>query len=256
MSFGRRALAFIEFMLVSIWAVLTLKGIDVVYASSTPLTVGLIGRVAGIKFRVPFIFEVRDLWPEYIEDFKLTGNRPVLGLMRKLSGYLYRKAARIVVISDSMNERLQALYPVAKDKVDTVPLGSDMDYRVAPGQVLPQLGTDRFIITYTGSLGYVGAVDRLLGIAERLKDKGVLFIIAGEGKKRPELESHKKEKKLDNVIFVGKITKKQVFALIARAMPAPSHIYSKTVRAGSILTAKTRLQTSSSIIWLQASRLL
>jgi glycosyltransferase involved in cell wall biosynthesis len=217
MGYTRRGLAFLQFMFASLWACLWVKDVDIVYASSTPITVGVVGWLAALKHGKPFVFELRDLWPEYIEDFDLTHNRLVLDCLKYLADFLYRKARQIVVISDSMNRRVQSLYKHARGKVVTIPLGADMvsDYG---GEDVPLPGIDKrdFLVVYTGALGFVNAVHWLLRVAEKLKGKGVSFVIAGEGKTRPELEAMKKDMGLDNVHFLGKITKRNVYSLIRK----------------------------------------
>jgi glycosyltransferase involved in cell wall biosynthesis len=217
MGYEKRLLSFVKFMVCSTWASLWLKDIDVVYASSTPLTVGIVGWLASAWHRVPFVFEVRDLWPEYIEDFGLTKNRPMLAGMRKVSAFLYKRANRVVAISDSMNKRLQTLYPEARDKVDTIPLGADIDYDEGGGIKLPELPPGTLKVVFAGTLGYVVAVDRMLMLASKLKDDGVAFLVAGDGKMKPSLLKLKEDLKLDNVHFLGRLNKKQVFGLIKQA---------------------------------------
>lgn len=255
MRLQRRVYSFFKFMAVSAAEAVRVKGVDVVFASTTPLTVGITGRIAQVRHRAPFVFEVRDLWPEYIEDFGISKSRLLLGGMRVLATYLYRKAKHIVVISDPMKARLESLYPFTKGKVTTIPLGSDVEtaqeWEECP---LPEEARGRFLVAYTGQLGYVGGFYRLMHVAARLKDEGVSFVVAGDGKMRPYLEDLKKELSLDHVHFIGRIPKKQVFGLIRQAdLCAITHIF-KDEKTGRVFINCTDSLTNKFFDYLAAGR--
>src|SRR3990172_5744735 len=155
MGHARRAWAFFEFMLSALWEALWLRDIDAVYASSTPLTVGVIGRVAAARHGAAVVFALRGLWPGDIEDFGLSKSRILMGSMRALNRYLYSCAERIVVISDSMNRRVQALYRETRGKVVTIPMGADTGYGGPERFDVPRRSPDDFVVCYTRVLPFL-----------------------------------------------------------------------------------------------------
>jgi glycosyltransferase involved in cell wall biosynthesis len=154
---GRRGLDHLSFMLSAILFGLPRLGpVDVVIASSPTLFSALAAWLIARLRRVPFVLEVRDLWPEAIVDLGLM--RPGLGvrLLHGLASFLYRRAARVVVVTEAFADRLAA-QGVPRSKLAVIPNGADtrlFSPQVDGRQARLELGLDsRFVVAYVGSHG-------------------------------------------------------------------------------------------------------
>jgi glycosyltransferase involved in cell wall biosynthesis len=187
MSYARRIRAFAEFMVVAAAKAARLKA-DLVFATSTPLTVAVPGVIAAKLRRVPFVFEVRDLWPEVPIKMGALRNPVARKLAGALATFAYRNAEEVVALSPGMAAGVNARYPAARTTV--IPNAADLDlFRVEDDAVRRfrdehrWLG-DRPLVIYTGALGAVNGVDYLVHAARRMRDldPDVQFLIVGHGK--------------------------------------------------------------------------
>lgn len=212
----RRIVSFAAFMLGSVVLALRLPRPDVVLASSTPITVALPGLAVASFKRVPFVFEVQDLWPEaaiQMGAIKRTGAIAVLA--KRLERAAYRKATAIVPVSPGMAAGVHAEGTPAS-KIHMIPNFSDLT-RFHPGEkdteVLARFGLEgKFVVGYTGAIGPSNAVHEQVPEAARvLKERGrddIVFAIAGDGKSLPVLREMTGG--LDNVRILGRIPKTDV----------------------------------------------
>ena len=187
MSYARRLRAFAEFMALAAAKAAALKA-DLVFATSTPLTVAVPGIIAARLRRVPFVFEVRDLWPEVPIEMGALRNPVLRGLAGALANLAYRNAAEVVALSPGMAAGVTARRPGTRTTV--IPNAADLDlFSVRPEAALRfrdehrWLG-DRPLIVYTGALGAVNGVDYLVRAALRMRemDPDVQVLIVGHGK--------------------------------------------------------------------------
>ncbi|MEU7907669.1 glycosyltransferase family 4 protein [Actinoplanes sp. NPDC049118] len=187
MSYARRLRAFAEFMALAAAKATALKA-DLVFATSTPLTVAVPGVIAAKLRRVPFVFEVRDLWPEVPIEMGALRNPVLRGLAGALANLAYRNAAEVIALSPGMAAGVTARRPGTSTTV--IPNAADLAlFEVRPEAVRRfrdehrWLG-DRPLIVYTGALGAVNGVDYLVRAAVRMRDldPDVQFLIVGHGK--------------------------------------------------------------------------
>ncbi|BCY13004.1 glycosyltransferase family 4 protein [Actinoplanes sp. L3-i22] len=187
MSYARRLRAFAEFMLLATVRATRLKA-DLVFATSTPLTVAVPGVLAARLRRVPFVFEVRDLWPEVPIEMGALRNPLARKLAGGLANFAYRNASEVVALSPGMAAGVTRRRPGTS--VTVVPNAADLDlFHVDPAQVKRfrnehrWLG-DRPLIVYTGALGAVNGVDYLVHAAKRMRelDPGIQVLIVGHGR--------------------------------------------------------------------------
>jgi len=187
MSYARRIRAFAEFMVLAA-AKATRLGADLVFATSTPLTVAVPGVVAAKLRRVPFVFEVRDLWPEVPIEMGALRNPVVRRLAGALASFAYRNAEEVIALSPGMAAGVTARRPGTRTTV--IPNAADLAlFDVAPDAVRRfraehrWLG-DRPLIVYTGALGAVNGVDYLVRAAHRMRDldPDVQFLVVGHGR--------------------------------------------------------------------------
>lgn len=187
MSYPDRIRAFFRFALQAGRKAVEIGG-DVVFATSTPLTIAIPGVRAARRLGVPMVFEVRDLWPELPVAMKALRNPVAIWLARKLERYAYRNSARIVALSPGMAEGVVATgYP--GDKVDIIPNSSDVDlfapdaagaarFRAAH----PELGEGP-IVLYAGTFGHINGVGYLAELASRFTERApdIRFVAIGKG---------------------------------------------------------------------------
>ncbi len=225
MGYWRRLWSFSLFMLGATWLALRSGPIDVVLATSTPLTVGIPGWFVAFLRRRPFVFEVRDLWPEAaIQMGVLSRRSPIALLAKRVERFLYRHAHAVIALSPGM---VAGVIAEGTDpaKVHMVPNCADLDL-FHPGRrdpaLVKRLGLGhKFVVGYTGALSPSTAVEDSVPQAARiLLDRGrddIVFVIAGEGRSLPALERAKRDLGLTNLSLLGSMPKNEVPAMTRTA---------------------------------------
>jgi len=194
---------------------------DIVIATSPQLLVGLAGRwISKIK-NVPFVLEIRDLWPESLAAVGVGGEHSLLHrTLARAARFLYRKADHLVVVSPAFRERLIENWRVPADKITVVQNGVETDLfnsRAADGNLRAALNAqNRFVVSYIGTLGLAQGLETLIAAAEKLQVTApqVLFLLVGEGADRERLMSLAKAKKLTNIEFVPQQPRESIPAYI------------------------------------------
>ncbi|MFQ1702711.1 glycosyltransferase family 4 protein [Loktanella agnita] len=187
MSYTSRIAAFFKFAVKAGQRGCRIGG-DLVFATSTPLTIILPGFRAARKLRAPLIFEVRDLWPELPIAMGALKNPLTRWLALRLERFAYTRSDRIIALSQGMADGIaQAGYP--KDKIIIIPNGCDLDLfaepKIAATQFRanhPELGTGP-IVLYAGTFGHINGVGYLAELACFMIDKmpAVRFVAIGNG---------------------------------------------------------------------------
>ena len=217
-SLFRRGWTFLRFALRSVRLALELD-CDLVFATSTPITAVIPGLAAKWLRGKPFVFEVRDLWPELPRALGLR-NPFVLGGMSLLEFLGYRSADACVGLSPGIVEGIRARaderLPVAM-----IPNGCDLELfhpaKRAP-LALPGLGPDDFVAGFTGAHGVANGLDALLAVAEELKRRGdrrVKLVFIGDGKEKERLAARAAELGLANCLFFPPVPKAELGAITA-----------------------------------------
>jgi glycosyltransferase involved in cell wall biosynthesis len=210
-GFLPRLWAFAWFAILASIAALFVRRPNVVFATHTPLTVGIPGFVGARFWRVPFVFEVRDLWPEsYIVsgDLKEGWFTKCMGM---LEVFLYAKADKILLVSPGFERRLRERgYPAWKLK--TILLGADGDIfrELHPNhQFRSRYDLEgKTVAVYTGVHGKANGLDYILDAAACLRDRSdIAFVLVGDGMEKPRLRRRAEELKLTNVHFVDYVAK-------------------------------------------------
>lgn len=182
MSRTRRMFAFALFMLRATWVATTTKA-DLIFASSTPLTVAVPALIASAVRRVPFVFEVRDLWPSVPAQLGYLKPGVLLRAAQALERLAYRRARRIIALSPDMREGILQTHPVAD--VVVVPNAADIElFRGSAGQrkaVREARGwQDATVAIYAGSLGDLYNIDWVIDLA--VFSQAVTVQVFGEGR--------------------------------------------------------------------------
>lgn len=216
-SFLGRFWAYVSFTLSS-----TLAGIrhvpkpDVIIATSPPLTVQPTMSLLKAWFRVPAVFEVRDLWPESAIDTGVLTSKPLIKMSYRMEAKAYRTADWVNVLTPAFEEALVERKGVVREKISMIPNGADLDIMV-PGpkdnEIRRQLGLEgAFVVSYFGAHGRANRVGQLLDVAERVKDShpDIRIMLVGDGMEKPGVVEDAKRRGLDNVIFVDSVPKHEV----------------------------------------------
>jgi glycosyltransferase involved in cell wall biosynthesis len=180
---------------------------EVIHAVQPP-TVGCAACLLSRLWRVPFTYEVQDMWPESLRASRLVRNERALSWVARFTMWVQRRAAGIRVISPGFQASLVAK-GVPGEKVHFISNWVDTEYYrpVKPDHVLArELGTEgRFNVMYAGVVGLSQGLDVVLEAAALLKDvQQVQFVLVGDGTELPRLEKAARERKLDNVAFLGR----------------------------------------------------
>jgi len=226
-----RILAFFKFALASSVTVLRLPKPDVVFATSTPLTIGIPALLASKYHRVPLVFEVRDLWPEAPIQMGVLRSSFMIWCARWLERTIYANSAHVVALSPGMREGIIAT-GVSPTCVSMIPNASDLDVfspAVDGAACRDRLGLNgHFICSYFGAMGEANDLTQVVEAADLLDKRGVndvRFVLHGAGKRRPELEAFCRDRKLTNVVFSDPVPDKHVIASLAAASDVCMTIY-------------------------------
>lgn len=212
-GFTKRILDYLSFMLSAILASPFVRGVDIVIGTSPQLFTVCAAYVVGLCKRVPFVFELRDLWPESIKAVGAMRNPWVFQLLEKLELFLYRKAARIVSVTHSFR-RILAARGVDAAKIAVVTNGVDIS-RFQPqakdAELVQALGLEgQFVAGYIGTHGLAHGLETLLQAAESLRGEPFRFLLLGNGARKAALMAQARDMGLDNVVFVDSVSKQQV----------------------------------------------
>jgi colanic acid biosynthesis glycosyl transferase WcaI len=202
---------------------MTIARPDVIIASSPQLLVGLSGWWLAFTRQIPFVFEVRDLWPESLTAVGIGGERSLLHhALSAIAGFLYRRADRIVVVTSAFKDHLIHRWRVPAQKIDIVENGVETDL-FAPDSVAAagrrkELNAEsRFLVCYIGTMGMAHGLETLLDAAATLQSKAphVLFLLVGEGSEKERIKSLAQSRGLANVQFLDQQPREKIPSFIS-----------------------------------------
>jgi glycosyltransferase involved in cell wall biosynthesis len=220
-SFLKRTWVFILFAFRSVLLALSLP-YDLLFATSTPLTAGIPGIVASLLRRKPFVFEVRDLWPELPREMGVITNPVVLWTMGVLEWLSYHSAKGCIGLSPGIVEGIRRR-GVAAVSVAMVPNGCDLEFfNPVEGESVRPYGirNDEFVAVFTGAHGMANGLDAVLNAARELKKRGntrIRLLFIGDGKLKPELVARADSEGLDNCMFLAPVNKRKLTAYLRGA---------------------------------------
>ena len=218
----KRAWNFISFALaaalIGFWLV---PRADLVYVVHPPLTVGGPAWLFSRLWRVPFVYEIQDMWPETLRATGMVSNRRVLDTVAWFAKRVYARAAALRVISPGFKRNLVEK-GVAADKVAVHSNWVDTEFYkpVARDPALAdELGlTGKFNVMYAGALGLAQGLDTVLDAAERLSgDPDVQFVLVGDGADADRLREEVSARGLTNVLMPGRFPGEAMSDLYALA---------------------------------------
>jgi glycosyltransferase involved in cell wall biosynthesis len=207
---------------------------DVVFVTHTPLPIGLAGLALSRHFNVPFVFEVRDLWPEVLINIGALKNPAAIWWLRRMAAKIYAGAKHVVALSPGMKEGIVRA-GIPAEKVTVIPNGSDLDLfgpnvDGSAARERLRLG-EKFAAVYFGAMGLANGLEYVIEAARILTERGnnnVVLVLHGSGAKRSDLEKMAQQYKLTNVIFSNPVPGKERVAQIIAACQACLTIYRAT----------------------------
>ena len=205
MNYARRILAFIQFSILSTFKVLQLRG-DIIFATSTPLTIAIPAILGKWIKRIPMVFEVRDLWPELPIAMGAIKNPILKRLASALENIAYKNSNHVVGLSPGMCEGIQAR-GIKDEKITLIPNSSDFDRFEIPQSSGMSIRREREwlgnrpLVLYAGTFGRINGISWLADLAGEVKkiNPEVRFLALGEGYERKKLEKH-----ADDLNILGK----------------------------------------------------
>jgi glycosyltransferase involved in cell wall biosynthesis len=206
-GFIKKTAGHISFMLSAVFQSLLRVGRPDVILVSSPTFFSVFAAWFYSKWkRVPYVFDVRDLWPAAIVELGVLKNKLIIKTLETLELFLYRQAHHIVVVTESFKEDL-VKRGIPADKVTFIPNGVDTNFF----RPLPKVNAtalkhglhEKFVVAYMGAHGISHALENLLKVADRFRaTPEVLFLFVGEGAAKAKLVSLAKEMDLPNVCFL------------------------------------------------------
>ncbi|MDR1269333.1 MAG: glycosyltransferase family 4 protein [Planctomycetaceae bacterium] len=219
----KRMVSFIVFMFMAVWIALFQKRPDIIIGSSPQFFAAWAGLISSRLHwhRVPFIAEIRDLWPDSIVAVGAMKNKKLLAIIYWLEKLLYRKATHLVTVGPGYAEDLKDKN-VPEEKISIIPNGVDKEL------FLDKLPDENFrtkynlenktACAYIGTIGMAAGLEIVLNAAEQLQKlnrNDIIFFLIGEGAEREILQKDAENRQLNNVIFTGMIPKNNVPEILA-----------------------------------------
>lgn len=221
-SFVHRVFAFISFMVSSFWLGMGLKNVDIVWGTSPPIFQGVTAWSLARLKRAKFLFEVRDLWPQFAVAVGVLTNPTLIRASEWLEHFLYRHADRVIVNSPGYREHVEVR---GAKRVELIPNGADpsmFDPADDGGAFRQSNGLEgKFVALYAGAHGMSNDLGVLLEAAKMLQDaiatSKIQIVLLGDGKEKANLQAHAKELGLQNVSFLPSVPKTEMAGALAGA---------------------------------------
>jgi len=218
LSYLQRSFVFFKFLWFATFRLLKLKG-DVVLATSTPLTIGIPALIKKWFGKTPFVFEVRDVWPEAVIAIGAIKNKWLQKLLYRLEKLIYKNASVIVPLSTDMQKSIVSRYPQFKDKTDIVIENiAEINRFQSNSETVDLEGIigfqPRFSVLYAGTFGKVNGIHKVIELAEKTLqiDKELVYILIGSGAEKKNIVQLAKDRGVNgkNVFILNPISKKEL----------------------------------------------
>ena len=213
----KRILDYVSFMVMATVASCFVRKVDVIVATSPQFFTACAGYVVSILKRSPWVFELRDIWPESIKAVGAMKESVFIQLLERLELFLYQKANRIVSVTNAFKVSLGER-GIDNQKIDVITNGVDTS-RFSPlpkdQELLDKMGLNgKFIAGYIGTHGLAHGLDAILDAAHAEQvsrpDSNLRFLMLGDGAEKARLKARASELGLSNVTFVDSVSKAEV----------------------------------------------
>lgn len=205
----KRTLDYLSFAIMAFFTSLFYKA-DIIIATSPQFFTAVAGAFSSLIKRTPWILEVRDIWPESIVAVGAIKNKNIISLLEKVEKWLYRRACKIVVVTDAF--KLDIIGKgIDKNKIKVVKNGVylDMFYPMPKNnKIVNELSLqDKFIIAYFGTHGMAHKLDFVINSALEVWDENIHFLLIGDGAEREKLLKLKNDKAIKNITMLSSVPK-------------------------------------------------
>jgi glycosyltransferase involved in cell wall biosynthesis len=234
-SFFHRVLSFLSFMVSSFIIGLQVKNVQLVWGTSPPIFQGATAWLLARLKRVPFLFEIRDLWPAFAIAVGVLKNPFLIKASLWLEAFLYKHADQVMVNSPGFINHVTSR---GAKQVKLIPNGADPDMfdpEVDGGVYRQKHGlTDQFVILYAGAHGLSNDLNIVLEAAKEIRHRpDVLFLMVGDGKEKAALQKRAQDLNLSNVLFLPPVPKNEMVEVMAAsnaclAILKPLELYKTT----------------------------
>lgn len=243
-GFFKRILNYVSFMLSAFfYAVLLVKKVDVMVATSPQFFCGWAGVLCHWFKRWPFVLEIRDIWPESILAVGAMKKSVVIRALEFLEKVMYRSASHIIAVGEGYRQRIigKGIQP---EKISVVMNGVDATL-FKPIKDITHIkrkfgAEDKFVCSYFGTVGMAHGLEVILKAAKVYKEKNdhrILFWIVGDGARKTELETEAKWLGLNNVVFTGRLPKDRIPEMISASDACLVHLQG-TEFFGNVIPSK------------------
>lgn len=213
----KRILDYGSFAASAVPASLAVRKVDIIVATSPHLFTPMAGYLAALLKGRPYIFELRDLWPESIRAVGAMKSGRILNFLEQLELFLYRHAAHIVSVTRAFKRNLEDR-GIPGERISVVTNGADLS-RFSPmprdETLAAKLGlTGKTIVAYVGTHGMAHGLRTLLNAAERIRSRpegdAIKFVLLGDGAEKAALKAEAAARRLDNVLFLDSVPREEV----------------------------------------------
>jgi colanic acid biosynthesis glycosyl transferase WcaI len=219
----RRIFNYLSFTATSIFGLLRARRPDLIFVESPPLTLGISGWLGSIVHRVPFVFNVSDLWPDSVRELGVIRKGPVIRAAEWLESWIYRRAAIVNAVTNGIASTLQTKKRVPITKLRLFPNGVDI-HRFSPEppdeRLRERLRLDgRPVLLYAGTHGIVAGLPCVLDAAILLRDEAMVVFV-GAGPAKPMIVARARKLGIENVRFVDPVPLERMHSYYSLASAA------------------------------------
>lgn len=216
-GFFKRTIDYLSYMFAAIFAAVFIRRVDLVVGTSPQFFTVCAAYIVAFLKRVPWVFELRDIWPESIRVVGAMKDSWVLDALQRLEMFLYRKADGIVTVTHSFKKELMKR-GVDGEKINVVTNGVDLSRFSAVDKDVNILNrhelANKFVVGYIGTHGMAHELDTVLDTARLISEvdelSSIVFIFVGGGADKKRLVERQRQEKIDNVVFVDSVAKDEI----------------------------------------------
>ncbi|MGE0130928.1 MAG: glycosyltransferase family 4 protein [Blastocatellales bacterium] len=179
---------------------------DAIFVMSPPLTIGLTAFALGLIKRIPYCYNLQDIWPEAAVRLGMLRGRRMISFFERLEKFIYRRSRKIFAISEEFKTNLRAK-GVPEDKIEVIPNFADTNF-IRPMEKTNAFSqtheiADKYVVLYAGNIGLSQGLEVILEAAGRLRDRSeIVFLVVGQGACRDSLIAETERRGLENVRFL------------------------------------------------------
>lgn len=184
---------------------------DVIFVTSPPIFIGIVGLFAKFHYRSKMILDIRDLWPESLKGVNIFNYPIIISIFSKVASLLYKRADSLVVNSRGFIGYITNVYQIPFDKIVYIPNAA------RENEIVKKQYNNQFKVIYAGNIGLAQDCQLLMELAKELQSKSIQLNIIGYGMKKNDLIKYVKSNKLSNIHFIEACSRKECMKIIANS---------------------------------------